>query len=138
MFRSLTLLRLAGPCTPASSTPTTTGLPSTKLATLRGPDWTSVIAGATARWCSASSLPSCGKVAAADGSRRIGYAYLDGRTRNRPASRRWFQRGNGTSFLISLKAGGLGLNLTEADYVFLLDPWWNPAAERRPSTAPIG
>ena len=41
-------------------------------------------------------------------------------------------------FLISLKAGGLGLNLTAADYVFLLDPWWNPAVEARRSTAPTG
>ena len=40
-----------------------------------------------------------------------------------------FQEGAGDLFLISLKAGGLGLNLTAADYVFLLDPWWNPAVE---------
>ena len=40
-----------------------------------------------------------------------------------------FKDGTRRSFLISLKAGGFGLNLTEADYVFLLDPWWNPATE---------
>ena len=40
-----------------------------------------------------------------------------------------FKEGNATAFLISLKAGGFGLTLTEADYVFILDPWWNPAAE---------
>jgi len=40
-----------------------------------------------------------------------------------------FKRGPDPVFLISLKAGGFGLNLTEADYCFLLDPWWNPAAE---------
>ena len=40
-----------------------------------------------------------------------------------------FQRGEGDLFLISLKAGGIGLNLTAADYVIILDPWWNPAAE---------
>jgi SNF2 family DNA or RNA helicase len=40
-----------------------------------------------------------------------------------------FREGTAPAFLISLKAGGFGLNLTEADYVILLDPWWNPAAE---------
>ena len=40
-----------------------------------------------------------------------------------------FRAGEAPVFLISLKAGGFGLTLTEADYVFLLDPWWNPAAE---------
>ncbi len=57
------------------------------------------------------------------------YEYLDGRTRNRQARVRNFQEGPFPLFLISLKAGGLGLNLTAADYVFLLDPWWNPAVE---------
>ena len=57
------------------------------------------------------------------------YEYLDGRTRNREARVRQFQEGPCPLFLISLKAGGLGLNLTAADYVFLLDPWWNPAVE---------
>jgi hypothetical protein len=57
------------------------------------------------------------------------YEYLDGRTRNREARVRRFQEGPCPLFLISLKAGGLGLNLTAADYVFLLDPWWNPAVE---------
>ncbi|HEY2322244.1 MAG TPA: DEAD/DEAH box helicase, partial [Thermoanaerobaculia bacterium] len=58
------------------------------------------------------------------------YLYLDGKTRNRQELVESFQRSDGPSlFLISLKAGGLGLNLTNADYVFLLDPWWNPAVE---------
>ncbi len=57
------------------------------------------------------------------------YEYLDGRTRDRQARVRTFQEGSVPLFLISLKAGGLGLNLTAADYVFLLDPWWNPAVE---------
>jgi SNF2 family DNA or RNA helicase len=47
-----------------------------------------------------------------------------------------FKQGEDTVFLISLKAGGFGLNLTEADYCFLLDPWWNPAPKPRQSTAP--
>ena len=59
----------------------------------------------------------------------IGASYLDGRTRDRPARIEAFRSGTDPVFLISLKAGGFGLTLTEADYVFILDPWWNPAAE---------
>ncbi|HZA94003.1 MAG TPA: DEAD/DEAH box helicase, partial [Gemmatimonadales bacterium] len=59
----------------------------------------------------------------------IGYAYLDGSTRNRSAAVDKFRSGQVPIFLISLKAGGFGLNLPEADYCFLLDPWWNPATE---------
>lgn len=55
--------------------------------------------------------------------------YLDGSTVNRPAVISGFKEGTAPVFLISLKAGGFGLNLTEADYCFLLDPWWNPATE---------
>ncbi|MEL4504632.1 DEAD/DEAH box helicase [Luteococcus sp. H138] len=55
--------------------------------------------------------------------------YLDGRTRKRQERVDEFRSGTAPVFLISLKAGGFGLNLTEADYVFVLDPWWNPAAE---------
>jgi SNF2 family DNA or RNA helicase len=57
------------------------------------------------------------------------YAYLDGRTRDRQRVIDEFRGGQVPVFLISLKAGGFGLNLTEADYVFVLDPWWNPAVE---------
>jgi superfamily II DNA or RNA helicase len=59
----------------------------------------------------------------------IQYSYLDGQTRNRPAVISEFREGEAPVFLISLKAGGFGLNLTEADYCILLDPWWNPATE---------
>ncbi|GAB3925031.1 DEAD/DEAH box helicase [Kribbella albertanoniae] len=59
----------------------------------------------------------------------VEYCYLDGSTRNRPAVLKRFKDGDAPLFLISLKAGGVGLNLTEADYCFLLDPWWNPATE---------
>jgi superfamily II DNA or RNA helicase len=59
----------------------------------------------------------------------IATAYLDGRTRDRAEVVDAFRRGEAPVFLISLKAGGTGLTLTEADYVFVLDPWWNPAAE---------
>jgi superfamily II DNA or RNA helicase len=61
---------------------------------------------------------------------KITYEYLDGRTRNRAAKVERFQTDPDCPvFLISLKAGGLGLNLTAAEYVYLLDPWWNPAVE---------
>ncbi len=59
----------------------------------------------------------------------IAYCYLDGTTRRRDEVVRRFKDGAAPVFLISLKAGGFGLNLTEADYCFLLDPWWNPATE---------
>jgi superfamily II DNA or RNA helicase len=62
--------------------------------------------------------------------RGIPYEYLDGRTRDREVRVGRFQTDPGRPlFLISLRAGGLGLNLTAAEYVFLLDPWWNPAVE---------
>jgi SNF2 family DNA or RNA helicase len=60
----------------------------------------------------------------------IAYAYLDGTTKDRQGQVRLFQENEKVKiFLISLKAGGVGLNLTKAEYVFLLDPWWNPAVE---------
>lgn len=61
---------------------------------------------------------------------KISYTYLDGKTKNREKIVNDFQENNDLRvFLISLKAGGVGLNLTAADYVFLIDPWWNPAVE---------
>jgi superfamily II DNA or RNA helicase len=60
---------------------------------------------------------------------QIGYSYLDGRTRKRAERIAAFKTGDDPVFVISLKAGGVGLNLTEADYCFILDPWWNPAVE---------
>lgn len=60
----------------------------------------------------------------------IAYQYLDGKTRNRRERVERFQNDADCSvFLIRLKAGGTGLNLTAADFVFLLDPWWNRAVE---------
>ncbi len=61
--------------------------------------------------------------------RGIAYCHLDGKTRDRAAVLERFASGTVPVFLISLKAGGFGLNLTQADYCFLLDPWWNPATE---------
>ncbi|MCC6490535.1 MAG: DEAD/DEAH box helicase [Candidatus Hydrogenedentes bacterium] len=68
-------------------------------------------------------------------ARGIAYQYLDGSTPQRERKRRVdaFQSGEGDLFLISLKAGGLGLNLTAADYVIHMDPWWNPAVEDQAS-----
>ena len=61
---------------------------------------------------------------------KINYAYLDGSSKDRKEQVENFQNDEKLKvFLISLKAGGLGLNLTKADYVFILDPWWNPAVE---------
>ncbi len=62
----------------------------------------------------------------------INYSYLDGSTQNRGKVVEEFKSEDHIQiFLISLKAGGVGLNLTEADYVFILDPWWNPAVEQQ-------
>ena len=62
----------------------------------------------------------------------LSYVRLDGSTRDRAAVVDRFQNGDDVSvFLISLKAGGVGLNLTAADHVFLFDPWWNPAVEQQ-------
>jgi superfamily II DNA or RNA helicase len=67
--------------------------------------------------------------------RAVKYQYLDGSTPQKERAERVaaFQRGEGEIFLISLKAGGTGLNLTAADYVVHLDPWWNPAVEDQAS-----
>jgi SNF2 family DNA or RNA helicase len=67
--------------------------------------------------------------------RGVSYQYLDGSTPTKERQKRVdaFQRGEGELFLISLKAGGVGLNLTAADYVIHMDPWWNPAVEDQAS-----
>lgn len=63
-------------------------------------------------------------------SQKIDFAYLDGSSTDRKEQVERFNKDPKLKlFLISIKAGGLGLNLTEADYVFILDPWWNPAVE---------
>lgn len=62
-------------------------------------------------------------------TRKIDFCYLDGKTTKRQETVDEFKKSDVPVFLMSLKAGGTGLNLVEADYVFLLDPWWNPAVE---------
>lgn len=71
------------------------------------------------------------KVAERLASLGIPYLYLDGSTRDRGRVLDAFEAGEAPVFLISLKAGGFGLNLTSADYCFIMDPWWNPAAEQQ-------
>ncbi len=76
-----------------------------------------------AAWCAARST-----------QRQIRYTYLDGQTQARQEQVDIFQNDPTIPFfLISLKAGGLGLNLTAADYVIHIDPWWNPAVEMQAS-----
>ena len=84
---------------------------------------------ATGRWCSRQFTGFLKIVRARLEAEGIAYEYLDGSTRNRAERIASFREGTAPVFLISLKAGGFGLTLTEADYVFVLDPWWNPAAE---------
>ncbi|MCP4137219.1 MAG: DEAD/DEAH box helicase [bacterium] len=63
---------------------------------------------------------------------KISYSYIDGAARNREEEIiRFREDQNRKVFLLSLKAGGVGINLTEAEYVFLFDPWWNPAVEQQ-------
>jgi SNF2 family DNA or RNA helicase len=65
-------------------------------------------------------------------ARQRTYSYLDGTTKNRAKVLEDFKREDGPPvFLMSLKAGGVGITVTEADYVVLYDPWWNPAIERQ-------
>ena len=75
------------------------------------------------------------RINAADNTRPLEYLYLDGSTsaQERNSLVKKFQTGDEPLFLISLKAGGVGLNLTAADYVIHLDPWWNPAIEDQAS-----
>lgn len=82
-----------------------------------------------------SQFTSALKIVAAEMQKtKLSYVYLDGRTRDRQSVIDSFQNDPSISFfLISLKAGGVGLNLTAADHVIHLDPWWNPAVERQAS-----
>jgi superfamily II DNA or RNA helicase len=127
IFRSLTLLRQlslhAGLVDAADG-----GLPSAKIETLLG-QLREVIAGGHRALVFSQFTGFLAVVQAALQDAGIQYCYLDGSTRDRAAVVRRFKGGTAPVFLISLKAGGFGLNLTEADYCFLLDPWWNPATE---------
>lgn len=127
VFRSLTLLRMLS-LAPGLIDQADAGIPSAKLTVLL--DHLRELAAEGHRALVFSQFTSFLQLAAERlDAAGIAYAYLDGSTRRREAVIEGFRAGDAPVFLISLKAGGFGLTLTEADYVFLLDPWWNPAAE---------
>ncbi|MFJ8894969.1 SNF2-related protein [Leifsonia sp. NPDC102414] len=127
VFRSLTLLRmLALDATLVDAQ--YAGIPSAKIDVLLD-ELADVVAGGHRALIFSQFTSLLRTVAVRLDERGIGYAYLDGSTRRRDEVIDGFRDGDAPAFLISLKAGGFGLNLTEADYVFLLDPWWNPATE---------
>ena len=128
MLEALLRLRQAA-CHPALVNPTMTDCPSAKLTLLQERLATLLDAGHKALVFSqfTTLLKMVAKQLDAAGRK---YEYLDGQTKDRKEVVRRFQEEPEKGvFLISLKAGGVGLNLIAADYVFLLDPWWNPAAE---------
>ncbi|MET8084682.1 DEAD/DEAH box helicase [Micromonospora sp. NPDC005197] len=129
IFRSLTLLRQAS-LDVALVDPAQQKVPATKLDVLTDRISSLVAEGHRSLVFSQFTrfLDAARQRLEADG---IECSYLDGNTRDRAAVIDEFKSGGNPVFLISLKAGGFGLNLTEADYCLLLDPWWNPAAENQ-------
>ncbi|GLJ78956.1 DEAD/DEAH box helicase [Microbacterium imperiale] len=129
VFRSLTLLRLLA-LAPSLVDAGGPGLASSKLEALR--DRLGPVVAEGHRALVFSQFTSYLDIVEADlRAHGIGVVRLDGSTTRRAEVIDAFRRGDDPVFLISLKAGGVGLTLTEADYVFLLDPWWNPAAEQQ-------
>ncbi|WP_223691993.1 DEAD/DEAH box helicase [Leifsonia poae] len=127
VFRSLTLLRMLA-LDASLLDEQYSDIPSAKLDVLLD-ELDEVIAGGHRALIFSQFTSLLGRLRARLDERGIRYDYLDGTTRRRPEVIRRFKEGTAPAFLISLKAGGFGLTLTEADYVFLLDPWWNPATE---------
>ncbi|MBC7725628.1 MAG: DEAD/DEAH box helicase [Burkholderiaceae bacterium] len=127
IFRSLTLLRMLS-LDASLVDDKFTGVPSSKLDALFE-QLEDVIAEGHRSLIFSQFTSFLGMAAARLDAAGIDYCYLDGSSTNRADIIRRFKEGSAPVFLISLKAGGFGLNLTEADYVFLLDPWWNPATE---------
>ncbi|WIB27560.1 DEAD/DEAH box helicase [Curtobacterium sp. MCSS17_015] len=129
VFRSLTLLRMLA-LSPALVSDDHDDVPSAKLDLLL--DELEQLAAEGRRALVFSQFTSfLTIVATALDERGVAYEYLDGSTRRRGVVIDRFRDGTAPAFLISLKAGGFGLTLTEADTVFVLDPWWNPAAENQ-------
>jgi superfamily II DNA or RNA helicase len=129
VFRSLTLLRMMA-LSPALVSDEHAEIPSAKLDLLL--DELDELAAEGRRALVFSQFTSFLRLVADALDRRgVAYEYLDGSTRQRDRVIDRFRNGDAPAFLISLKAGGFGLNLTEADTVFVLDPWWNPAAEEQ-------
>jgi len=127
VFRSLTLLRQAA-LDISLVDPAQQGVPSTKLDALTE-QLDDIVAEGHRVLVFSQFTRFLGLARARLDDAGIEYCYLDGATRNRAQVIARFRNGEAPVFLISLKAGGAGLNLTEADYVILLDPWWNPATE---------
>lgn len=127
IFRSLTLLRMLA-LDPAIVDPEHAGVPSSKLeAALERLD--EAVAEGHRVLVFSQFTSHLRRVAARLEERGIAHSYLDGSTTGRARVIEGFRSGDAPVFLISLKAGGFGLTLTEADHVIMLDPWWNPAAE---------
>jgi SNF2 family DNA or RNA helicase len=129
IFRSLTVLRRMA-LDASLVDPAYAGVPSSKLDVLFEQLGDVLAAGHRALVFSQFTT-YLAKVAQRCDKAGIAHAYLDGSTTGRAKVIDGFKNGDAPLFLISLKAGGFGLNLTEADYVFLLDPWWNPATENQ-------
>jgi SNF2 family DNA or RNA helicase len=127
VFRSLTMLRMLA-LAPGLIDPADAGIPSSKLDVLI--EQVQELRAEGHRALVFSQFTSFLDLAAQRlDAAGIQHVHLDGSTRHRTEVIDSFKDGEQPVFLISLKAGGFGLTLTEADYVFLLDPWWNPAAE---------
>lgn len=127
VFRSLTLLRMLA-LDPAIVAEEHREVPSSKLRALLA-SLEEVVADQHRVIVFSQFTSHLARIAEELRERGIQHSYLDGTTRERRGAVEAFRGGNAPVFLISLKAGGFGLTLTEADYVFLMDPWWNPAVE---------
>ncbi|WP_139224351.1 DEAD/DEAH box helicase [Cellulomonas marina] len=127
VFRSLTLLRRLA-LDPSLVDERHAGVPASKLDHLAGM-LEEIVADGHRVLVFSQFTSVLGRVRERLDAAGTAYAYLDGATRRRPEVVERFRSGNAPVFLISLKAGGAGLTLTEADYVVVLDPWWNPAVE---------
>ncbi|WP_158371961.1 DEAD/DEAH box helicase [Cellulosimicrobium cellulans] len=129
VYRSLTLLRMLA-LDASLIDPALAGIPSAKLdALLEQLD--DVVAEGHRALVFSQFTSYLARAADRLDAAGVPYVYLDGSTTRRGEVVDEFRTGDAPVFLLSLKAGGTGLNLTEADYVFLLDPWWNPAAEQQ-------
>ena len=127
ILRSLTLLRRLS-LDPALLDGAHAGVPAAKVDVLLG-DLAEIVAEGHQALVFSQFTSFLGRIRERLDAAGLSYAYLDGATRDRDRAVQSFRAGAASVFLISLKAGGFGLNLTEADYCFVLDPWWNPAAE---------
>ncbi|MCP2367443.1 superfamily II DNA or RNA helicase [Agromyces flavus] len=130
VYRSITLLRMLALDATLIDAERHAGIPSAKLDALFE-QLDDVLAEGHRALVFSQFTSFLGRVAGRLDAAGVPYAYLDGSTtaRRRDDEIARFRSGAASVFCISLKAGGFGLNLTEADYVFLLDPWWNPASE---------